>query len=142
MNFRVAHCIASKKSRFSHFFLWTFENCHLVCQPHKTIGKIQQTSESLNRAFELQLELHLHQNNLFFRFENSLLKSDALIFRRSVYETHLADSTLDDNTMYRFVAAHLVALQGLSAAYRDFYYTVLVHLFALPGLSRRLLLLK
>jgi len=85
MNFRVAHCIASKKSRFSHFFLWTFENCHLVCQPHKTIGKIQQTSESLNRAFEQQLELQLHQNNLFFRFEISLRKSDALIFRRSVF---------------------------------------------------------
>jgi len=34
----------------------------------------------------VQLELQLHQNNnLFFRFENSLRKSDALIFRRSVY---------------------------------------------------------
>ena len=58
---------------------------------------------------------------------------------REIYETHLADSTLDDNTMYRFVAARLVALQGLSAAYRDFYHTVLVHSLALPGFSRRLL---
>jgi len=58
---------------------------------------------------------------------------------REIYETHLADSTLDDNTMYRFFAAHLVALQGLSAAYRDFYHTVLVHSLALPGFSRRLL---
>jgi len=84
MNFTVDHCIALKKSKFSQVFLSTFENCHLSgCQPKKTIRKIQKTSESLNRVSELQLELKLHQNNLFFRFENSLRKNDALIFRRS-----------------------------------------------------------
>jgi len=45
----------------------------------KTTREIQKNSETLNRAFELQQELKLHQNNLFFRFEISLRKSDALI---------------------------------------------------------------
>jgi len=75
-----------KRNRFIPVFSSTFENCHLSgCHPQKTIRKIQQTSESRNRAFELQLELKLHQNNLFFRFENSLRKSDAVIFFRSVF---------------------------------------------------------
>jgi len=49
--------------------------------------KDNQTNSTNIRIIEYSLQaalhLELHQNNLFFRFENSLRKSDALIFRRS-----------------------------------------------------------
>jgi len=74
MNFTVAHRIASRKSKFSHCFSLSTSLRKLALVGRgatpKTINFflnlriIKKTKKKT--AFELQVELEMHQNNLFF----------------------------------------------------------------------------